>query len=59
MNIYLLNIPFAVAGVAIAVIPLIVGMKHQKHATPAHHERTVRDGQLSEESRKKEFQNAA
>jgi hypothetical protein len=29
MNIYLLNIPFAVLGVAIAVVPLIVGMKHQ------------------------------
>lgn len=29
MNIYLLNIPFAVVGVAIAVVPLIIGMKHQ------------------------------
>lgn len=29
MNIYLLNIPFAVVGVAIAIVPLVVGMKHQ------------------------------
>lgn len=29
MNILLLNIPFAVLGVAIAVVPLIIGMKHQ------------------------------
>ncbi len=29
MNIYLLNILFAVVGVAIAVVPLLVGMKHQ------------------------------
>ena len=29
MNILLLNIPFAILGVAIAVVPLIIGMKHQ------------------------------
>lgn len=29
MNIYLLNIPFAIVGVAIAIVPLLVGMKHQ------------------------------
>jgi hypothetical protein len=28
MNIYLLNIPFAVLGVAIAVVPLIIGVRH-------------------------------
>lgn len=32
MNIYLLNIPFAVLGVAIAVVPLIVGMRHNARA---------------------------
>jgi hypothetical protein len=29
MNIYLLNIPFAVVGVAIAVVPLVIGMRSQ------------------------------
>jgi hypothetical protein len=29
MNIYLLNIPFAIVGVAIAVVPLVIGMRHQ------------------------------
>ena len=29
MNIYLLNIPFAIVGVAIAIVPLLIGMKHQ------------------------------
>jgi len=32
MNIFLLNIPFAVLGVSIAVVPLIVGMKHQSRS---------------------------
>jgi hypothetical protein len=29
MSIYLLNIPFAILGVSIAVVPLIIGMRHQ------------------------------
>jgi hypothetical protein len=29
MNIALLNIPFAIVGVAIAIVPLIIGMKYQ------------------------------
>ena len=29
MNIYLLNIPFAIVGVAIAIVPLLIGIKHQ------------------------------
>lgn len=34
MNIYLLNIPFAVLGVAIAIVPLIIGMKHEARTEP-------------------------
>jgi hypothetical protein len=34
MNIYLLNIPFAVLGVAIAIVPLIIGMKHETRTEP-------------------------
>jgi hypothetical protein len=29
MNIALLNIPFAIVGVAIAIVPLIIGMNYQ------------------------------
>jgi hypothetical protein len=32
MNIYLLNIPFAIVGVAIAIVPLVIGMKHQSRS---------------------------
>jgi hypothetical protein len=34
MNIYLLNIPFAIFGVAIAIVPLIIGMRHQARTEP-------------------------
>jgi hypothetical protein len=34
MSIYLLNIPFAILGVSIAVVPLIIGMKHQARSKP-------------------------
>ena len=34
MNIYLLNIPFAVLGVAIAIVPLIIGMKYEARTEP-------------------------
>ena len=29
MTIALLNIPFAIVGIAIAIVPLIIGMNHQ------------------------------
>lgn len=29
MTIALLNIPFAIVGIAIAIVPLLIGMKHQ------------------------------
>ena len=29
MNIALLNIPFAIVGIAIAIVPLIIGMNYQ------------------------------
>ena len=29
MNIALLNIPFAIVGIAMAIVPLIIGMKYQ------------------------------
>jgi len=29
MTIALLNIPFAIVGISIAIVPLIIGMKHQ------------------------------
>ena len=29
MNMYLLNIPFAVLGIAVAILPLLIGMKFQ------------------------------
>ncbi len=34
MNIYLLTIPFAILGVAIAVVPLIIGMRHDARTRP-------------------------
>ncbi len=32
MTIALLNIPFAIVGIAIAIVPLMIGMKHQNHS---------------------------
>ena len=29
MNIALLNIPFAIVGIAVAIVPLIIGMRYQ------------------------------
>ena len=37
MNIYLLNIPFAIVGVAIAIVPLLIGMKHQTRTPSTDH----------------------
>ncbi len=35
MNIFLLNIPFAIIGIAIAIVPLIVGSRHQARSRSA------------------------
>ncbi len=35
MTIALLNIPFAIVGIAIAIVPLMIGMKHQNR-TKSH-----------------------
>ena len=36
MNIALLNIPFAIVGIAVAIVPLVVGMKQQARSTRTH-----------------------
>lgn len=57
MNIYLLNIPFAIVGVGIAVVPLLIGMKHQSRSE--HHEASAAPTvDASREQRVKEYDRA-
>jgi hypothetical protein len=62
MNIYLLSIPFAVLGVAMAVVPLIIGMKHDARTRPEKMDKElVSDGSHHQRERayEKEYEHAA
>ena len=58
MNILLLNIPIAIVAVAIAVVPLLIGMKHQSRDN-AHDVGTARVVDVSADHRVKEYEHAA
>ena len=58
MNIALLNIPFAIVGIAIAIVPLIIGMNYQSRTD--HHEAVAtKIDDLTVESQIKELERAA
>ena len=62
MNIYLLSIPFAVLGVAAAVVPLIIGMKHDARTRPEKTDKQLANAQSHHQHEKvyeEEYEHAA
>lgn len=57
MNIALLNIPFAIVGIAIAIVPLIIGMKYTARSNRT--ETTTTTSLCAIQTREEEFEHAA